>query len=115
MKRDRSVASGSPIDGGGRYLDIPLACPKNRERYSSTARLRVQQRLQAAPRFRARLPGRPLGALGRDVVKAMSGILNAPTRWVEFTIENGQIQQSRRHGLDTLYQGKHSLARRNPR
>jgi hypothetical protein len=33
MKRDRTVASGSTI-AGGRYLDIPLACSKNRERYT---------------------------------------------------------------------------------
>src|SRR5436309_7901686 len=34
MKRDRTGASQSTTEGGGRYLDIPLACPKNRERYS---------------------------------------------------------------------------------
>lgn len=38
------------------------------------------------------LDGRPRGPLGRDAVKAMSDILNAPARWVEFTIENGQVR-----------------------
>ena len=38
------------------------------------------------------LEGRPLDQAGRDAVKAMSDILNDPTRWVEFVIEKGQIQ-----------------------
>ena len=38
------------------------------------------------------LDGRPLDPLGRDAVKAMSDILNAPARWVEFTIQKGQVQ-----------------------
>ena len=38
------------------------------------------------------LEGRPMDSAGRDAVKAMSDILNAPVRWVEFTIGKGQIQ-----------------------
>jgi hypothetical protein len=38
------------------------------------------------------LEGCPLDQAGRDAVKAMSDILDDPARWVEFTIEQGQIQ-----------------------
>ena len=38
------------------------------------------------------LDGRPLDQTGRDAVKAMSDILNGPARWLEFTIEKGQVQ-----------------------
>lgn len=33
MKRDRTVASGSTVGEGGRYVGIPLRCPEDRVRY----------------------------------------------------------------------------------
>jgi len=38
------------------------------------------------------LEGRRLDQDGRDALEAMSAIMNSPAHWVEFTIEQGQLQ-----------------------
>ena len=40
----------------------------------------------------AELTGTPLDPAGRDALAAASDIMNAPAHWVEFTIEQGQLQ-----------------------
>ena len=38
------------------------------------------------------LEDKPLDDVGHDAIRAMSAVLNAPRCWVEFTIEQGQLQ-----------------------